>query len=427
MRGFLFPLPSSPLYLLSNAMHNSLFMYLCCLFIAMLPDKIKSLAAQYYETILGYRRHIHANPELSYNENNTADFIISVLEKHGIPYIRMAGTGVIGIIKGKNPGKTIALRADIDALPIEEKNDVPYKSKNKGVMHACGHDVHASSLLGTAIILNSLASEWNGTIKLIFQPGEEKLPGGASILIKEGVLENPSPESIIAQHVFPSLEAGKVGFASGSYMAACDEIYLTVKGKGGHAALSGSPTIVSPLLITSEILLKLQDTFMNASQTSPVVFAFGKMIANGATNIIPDEVVLEGTFRTMDENIRTEGHKTITEIISTTAKKWGGDCDLRIEKGYPVLINNDDLTRKLKTASEAYLGEENVVALEPRMTSEDFAYYTRLRPCCFYRLGTGNVSAGIISGLHTPTFNIDETSIQISIGLMAWLAITELN
>lgn len=398
----------------------------------MLLDKVKLLASQNQETIIGYRRHIHANPELSYNENNTADFIASILEKYGIPYTRMADTGVIGIIKGKNPGKTIALRADIDALPIEEKNDVPYKSKNKGVMHACGHDVHASSLLGTAIILNSLSNEWNGTIKLIFQPGEEKLPGGASILIRQGVLENPSPELIIAQHVFPSLEAGKVGFASGSYMAACDEIYLTVKGKGGHAALSGqlsgdSPTIINPLLITSDMLLKLQDVFMNAPHNSPVVFAFGKMIANGATNVIPNEVLLEGTFRTMDETVRSEGHKTITEIIKDTAKKWGGDCDLRIEKGYPVLINNDELTRKLKAASENYLGKENVVTLEPRMTSEDFAYYTRLKPCCFYRLGTGNVSAGITSGLHTPTFNIDETSIKTAIGLMAWLAINELN
>lgn len=394
----------------------------------MLLDKIKSIASQQHEAVVGYRRYIHANPELSYNENNTADFISSVLQKQGIPYTRMGGTGVIGIIKGKNPGKTIALRADIDALPIEEKNDIPYKSKNKGVMHACGHDVHSSSLLGTAIILKSLANEWNGTIKLIFQPGEEKLPGGASILIKEGVLENPSPEAIIAQHVFPSLEAGKVGFATGSYMAACDEIYLTVKGKGGHAALSGqSQTIVNPLLITSEILLNLQDAFMNVSQRSPIVLAFGKMIANGATNIIPNEVMLEGTFRTMDENIRNEGHKTITEIITSTAKKWKGDCDLRIEKGYPVLINNDVLTQKLRIFAESYLGKENVITLEPRMTSEDFAYYTRLRPCCFYRLGTGNALAGITSGLHTPTFNIDETSIETAIGLMAWLAINELS
>jgi len=391
----------------------------------MLLDKIKSLAAINFETVVGYRRHIHENPELSYQENNTANFISSVLEKQGISHIRMAGTGVIGTIKGKKSGKTIALRADMDALPIQEKNDVPYKSANKGVMHACGHDVHTSSLLGTAIILNELSEEWNGIVKLIFQPGEEKLPGGASILIKEGVLENPAPASIIAQHVFPSLETGKAGFAAGNYMAACDEIYLTVKGKGGHAALPNST--INPLLITSEILLKLQDTFMNAANIeSPLVLAFGKMTADGATNIIPNEVVLEGTFRTMDETIRSEGHKTITEIISSTAKKWGGDYDLRIEKGYPVLINNEEVTKKAKANAEAYLGKENIVTLEPRMTSEDFAYYTRIKPCCFYRLGTGNIAKGIISGLHTPTFNIDERSIETGMGLMAWLAINEL-
>lgn len=410
----------------------------------MLLDKIKKLASTNLDTVIGYRRHIHENPELSYLETNTASFISSILKKEGIPYTNMAGTGVIAIIKGSkptegsNPEKTIALRADIDALPIEEKNNVPYVSKNKGIMHACGHDVHTSCLLGAATILRALSSEWSGTIKLIFQPGEEKLPGGASLLIKEGVLENPSPESIIAQHVFPSLETGKVGFASGSYMAACDEIYLTVKGKGGHAALSGTianaknmvandPAIINPLLITSEILLKLQDSFMNTPYTSPVVLAFGKMMANGATNIIPNEVVLEGTFRTMDENIRSGGHKTITNIISATTQKWGGDYDLRIEKGYPVLINNEELTQKSKNAAETYLGKENVVALEPRMTSEDFAYYTRLRPCCFYRLGTGNISKGIISGLHTPTFNVDEKSIEIGIGLLSWLALSELN
>jgi len=405
----------------------------------MLLEKIKSLAAANSETVVGYRRHIHENPELSYQENNTADFISSILTKYNIPHSRMAGTGVIAIIKGKQPGKTIALRADMDALPIEEKNDVTYISKNKGVMHACGHDVHSSSLLGTATILNDLRNEWNGTIKLIFQPGEEKLPGGASILIKEGILENPSPESIIAQHVFPTLETGKIGFATGNYMAACDEIYLTIKGKGGHAALSGqssvisSQSIVNPLLITSEILLALEDTFMSTHSTfktqhsrSPLVFAFGKMIANGATNIIPNEVTLEGTFRTMDETVRSEGHKTITDTIDTIAKKWGGDYDLRIEKGYPVLINNIEVTNKARAAAEVYMGKENIVTLEPRMTSEDFAYYTRLKPCCFYRLGTGNVAKGITSGLHTPTFNIDESAIETGMGLMAWLAITEL-
>ncbi len=402
-------------------------------------DKIKSLASTNFETVLGYRRHIHANPELSYKENNTADFIASVLDNFGISYARMANTGVIAVLNGKNAGKTIALRADIDALPIEEKNDIPYKSKNIGVMHACGHDVHTSSLLGAAKILKELSNEWNGTIKLIFQPGEEKLPGGASILIKEGVLENPAPESIIAQHVFPSMETGKAGFASGSYMAACDEIYLTVKGKGGHAALSGQlsvdsgQTIISPLLITAEILLELDKAFMRKVTTdqmplttSPVVLAFGKMTANGATNVIPNEVKLEGTYRTMDENSRDEAHKTITDIVATIAKKWGGDYELKIDKGYPVLVNNEELTVKIKAAAEEYLGKENVVALEPRMTSEDFAFYSHLKPCCFYRLGTGNIAKGITSGLHTPTFNVDEKSLEIGMGLMAWLAVCEL-
>ena len=405
----------------------------------MLLDKIKLLAAKNFETVIGYRRHIHANPELSYKENNTADFISSVLDEYGIPHSRMANTGVIAILQGKSPGKTIALRADIDALPIEEKNDVSYKSKNNGVMHACGHDVHTSSLLGTAKILSELSNEWSGTIKLIFQPGEEKLPGGASILIKEGVLENPAPLSIVAQHVFPSLETGKAGFASGSYMAACDEIYLTVKGKGGHAALSGQSsvasgqTIVNPLLITSEILLALDNTFMrnhslSTIHNSPfsVVLAFGKMNANGATNIIPEEVKLEGTFRTMDEASRESVHKTIDEIISSITKKWGGSYELKIDKGYPVLINNEEVTNRARTSAEEYLGKENIVTLEPRMTSEDFAYYSLLKPSCFYRLGTGNVSKGITSGLHTPTFNVDENAIQTGMGLMAWIAINEL-
>lgn len=405
----------------------------------MLLDKIKSLAAKNFETVISYRRHIHENPELSYVENNTADFIASVLDKYNIPNSRMANTGVIGIIKGKQDGKTIALRADIDALPIEEKNDIPYKSKNNGVMHACGHDVHTSSLLGTAKILSELSNEWSGAIKLIFQPGEEKLPGGASILIKEGVLENPAPESLLAQHVFPSLEAGKVGFVAGPYMAACDEIYLTVKGKGGHAALSrqsavgSGQSIISPLLITSEILLELDNIFMQKLSTdhyplstSPLVLSFGKMNANGATNIIPNEVKLEGTFRTMDESSRDAVHKKMEEIISTITKKWGGDYELKIDKGYPVLINNEEVTARARKSAEEYLGKENIVTLEPRMTSEDFAYYSLLKPSCFYRLGTANASKGITSGLHTPTFNVDETSIQTAMGLMAWLAINEL-
>ena len=391
-----------------------------------LQDKIKSLSKQHLDKVIEIRRHIHSNPELSFNEFNTADYITSVLSKMGLPVTRMAETGLVVIIQGNKPGKTIALRADIDALPIEEKNDVPYKSKNNGVMHACGHDAHSASLLGAAMILTELKQEWSGTIKLIFQPGEEKLPGGASIMIKEGVLENPSPESIIAQHVFPTLEAGKVGFCSGTYMASCDEIYLTVKGKGGHAAMPANYN--NPILIASAILLELNDKFMKHPKNNiPTVLAFGKMQANGATNVIPESVAIDGTFRTMNEEWRNEAHELIIKTIKAKAHEMGGDCEVRIDKGYPVLINENVVTANAQKAAEQYLGKENVVTLEKRMTSEDFAFYSLLKPACFYRLGTGNVAIGITSGVHTPTFDIDEKALETGMGLMAWIAVSELS
>ncbi|HXP52488.1 MAG TPA: M20 family metallopeptidase [Bacteroidia bacterium] len=391
-----------------------------------LQDKIKSLSKEHLDKIIEIRRHIHSNPELSFNEFNTADYIISVLSKIGLPVTRMAKTGLVVTIQGGKPGRTIALRADIDALPIEEKNDVPYKSRNNGVMHACGHDAHSASLLGAAMILTELKQDWAGTIKLIFQPGEEKLPGGASIMIKEGVLENPSPESIIAQHVFPTLEAGKVGFCSGTYMASCDEIYLTVKGKGGHAAMPANYN--NPILIASAILLELNDKFMKHPKNDiPTVLAFGKMQANGATNVIPESVAIDGTFRTMNEEWRNEAHELITKTIKDKAHEMCGDCEVCIDKGYPVLINDKDVSSNAQKAAELYLGKENVVTLEKRMTSEDFAFYSLLKPACFYRLGTGNVAKGIISGVHTPTFDIDEKALETGMGLMAWIAISELN
>lgn len=391
-----------------------------------LSENIKALSKQHLNKVTDIRRHIHANPELSFKEFNTASYITAELEKLGLQVKRMANTGLVVTMQGNKPGKTIALRADIDALPIKEKNNVSYMSKNEGVMHACGHDAHSAALLGAAMILNELKNEWSGTIKLIFQPGEEKLPGGASIMIKEGVLENPSPDAIIAQHVFPTLEAGKVGFCSGSYMASCDEIYLTVKGKGGHAAMPAN--YINPLLIASEILLALDDKFMKHPKNStPTVLAFGKMQANGATNVIPQEVTIEGTFRTMNEEWRIEAHKLITDTILSRAKAMGGDCEVRIDKGYPVLINDNSITASAQKAAEEYLGKENVVTLEKRMTSEDFAFYSLIKPACFYRLGTGNIAKGITSGVHTPTFDIDETALETGMGLMAWIAINQLN
>ena len=260
-------------------------------------DKIKNLAKELLPEIISIRRHLHANPELSFEETETAKYICSVLKKENIDFKSgIAGTGIVATIKGNNSeSRTIALRADMDALPIKEENKNEYCSKNMGVMHACGHDVHTASLLGAAMILNRCRTEINGTVRLIFQPGEEKLPGGASLMIKEGVLQNPTPDFIIGQHVFPELEVGKVGFKSGMYMASTDELYLTVKGKGGHAAMPSQ--YINPLLIASEILTQLNEMFMGENKIQreiPTVLAFGKINSTGgATNVIPEEIKIE--------------------------------------------------------------------------------------------------------------------------------------
>ena len=389
-----------------------------------LKEKIKELSEKYLAEVIQIRRHLHANPELSFEEYNTSKFISGKLRDWRISFKDgIVKTGIVALIEGKNPdSQTIALRADIDALPIEEKNMVEYKSKNTGVMHACGHDVHTSSLLGAAKILSELKNEFSGTIKLIFQPGEEKAPGGASLMIKEGILENPVPSAIFAQHVFPSLEAGKVGFRSGKYMASTDEIYLTVKGKGGHAAMKG--TYINPLLIVSEIILELEKKFSDCK--IPTVLAFGRLHANGATNVIPDEAKLDGTFRTMDERWRNEAHEIILDMCASIAKKCGGNCNVNIMSGYPALINDESTTSRARKTAEEFLGKENVVELDLRMTGEDFSFYAQKIPACFYRLGTGNILKGITSGVHTPTFDIDETALRTGMGLMAWIALNEL-
>jgi len=394
----------------------------------LLKDKIKDLANQYHEEIIHIRRHLHQHPELSFEEVETGKFIAKKLESYGIPFEHgMAGNGVVALIKGKNPTiKTIALRGDIDALPIKEANKVPYKSKKEGVMHACGHDVHTASLLGTAKILNTLKDHFEGTIKLIFQPGEEKLPGGASIMIKEGVLQNPSPISIFGQHVHPPLEAGTIGIRPGMYMASTDELYLTVTGAGGHGALPQN--CIDPILITAYIVVALQQIVSrNANPTVPSVLTLGKINSTGgATNIIPSEVKLEGTFRTMDEKWRAEAHQKMMKLATAVAEGMGGKCEFEVRKGYPYLINNEELTLRAKRNAQEFLGAEKVVDLPIRMTAEDFSYYSQEIPACFYRLGTGNKTRGITSSVHTDTFDVDESALELSIGLMSWLAIKEL-
>ena len=394
----------------------------------MLKDKIRERAKAYFPTVVEMRRYLHAHPELSYEEVETGKFVAQKLTELGIPHVHgVAENGVVGLIEGRNPSKkVIALRADLDALPIQERNDVPYKSTVAGKMHACGHDVHTSSLLGVARILNELKNEFEGTIKLIFQPAEEKTPGGASIMIAEGVLENPNPLSIIGQHVHPPLEAGKVGLKGGIYMASSDELYLTIKGRGGHGAMPQE--CIDPILIAAHIITALQQVVSrNADPSLPTVLTLGKINSvGGATNVIPDAVKIEGTFRTLNENWRAEAQKRMRKIAEGIAESMGGSCEFVIEKGYPVLFNDEALTKKIKSFMVEYCGSENVVDLPMRMTSEDFAYYSQKMPACFYRLGTGNRTKGITSGLHTDTFNIDESSLELSIGLMAWLAIREL-
>ena len=389
---------------------------------------IKTLAAENKAALIAIRRHLHQHPELSYEETETGKYIANALKQMQIPYTHgVAGNGVVAMIHGKDPdAKIVALRGDIDALPIQEANDVPYASVNAGVMHACGHDVHTTCLLGAAEILSAIRNQFSGTVKLIFQPAEERLPGGASLMIAEGVLENPSPATIFGQHVHPPLEVGKVGLCPGPYMASADELYLTVKGRGGHGALPQE--CIDPVTITAQILTALQQIVSRQSHpTTPSVLTFGKIESlGGATNVIPNEVYLEGTFRTMDEEWRKQAHISMVKIARGIAEGMGGSCDFEVKKGYPVLVNDVQLTQTAKKAAIAYLGAENVIDLPIRMTAEDFAYYSHHLPACFYRLGTGNPEKGIISPIHTNTFDVDEDCLEIGAGLMAWQAVCNL-
>lgn len=396
-------------------------------------DHIKYLAQHYFTEVVSVRRHLHQYPELSFEEYETSKYVCSILDKYAIPYTKgIVKTGIIAIIKGKNPDKkTLLLRADLDALPIDEKNEVEYKSKHKGIMHACGHDVHTASVLGTAIILNKLRDEFEGTVKIMFQPGEEVLPGGASLMIKEGVLQNPEVNFAMAQHVFPSMEVGKVGFREGMYMASTDELHITITGKGGHAAMAGEYN--NPLVVTAHIITEIEKQFpfvlddegvaINMYNNIPTVIAFGKIEGKGATNVIPESVYLAGTLRTMDELWRKEVKEKISQIIQTISSKYNTSAEINIIDGYPFLINDAPFTKQCKEAAIEYLGNENVESLPLRMTAEDFAYITQQVPSCFYRLGTRNKAKEIVSGVHAATFDIDEKALEISTGLMAWMTV----
>ncbi len=390
-----------------------------------LISRIHSLSGSYFDEILETRRHLHRHPELSFHENKTSAFLSEKLEEIGIQYKSgYAKTGIVGIIVGNDPGKkVVALRADMDALPVQEETEVSWKSKNDGVMHACGHDIHMACLLGAAKILNGLRSDFNGTVLLIFQPGEELLPGGARLMMAEGALSQPEPDVVLGMHVQPDIPAGMVGFRSGKYMASNDEIYLQVKGRGGHAALTQE--VADTVLIAAHVLIDLQqivDTEANGS--IPTVLSFGKVIAEGATNVIPDVVQLEGTFRTLNEKWRREAHHKIKSIAHTAARRMGGSCTVEIRQGYPALLNDPELTAGSAELARLFLGKENVLDLDVRMTSEDFAFYAREFPSCFYRLGVGRGKNN--AALHTSMFSPDEESVRTGMGLMAFLACSHL-
>jgi amidohydrolase len=393
-----------------------------------LPEQIRQLAAEFLPDIVAIRRHFHAHPELSMQEFQTARRLEAELMKMGVADVkRLSQTGVVGMIKGKDPSsRVVALRADMDALPIVEENDIPYRSVNLEVMHACGHDVHMASLLGTARILCSFSDQFRGSVKLIFQPSEEVPPGGAVQMIREGVLNDPPVDLIIAQHVYPGLDAGVIGMKPGPYMAATNEFYITVKGKGGHGA---TPDLnIDPVVIAAQIILALQQiTSRFAPPLVPTVVSVGKVLAGRSPNVIPDNVHLEGILRTFDESWRTRIKEHILNISTSLASGLGGSCEVRFNDGYPALVNDEQLTERALACSRNYLGSENVKNLDLRMTAEDFAFYAQQVPACFYRLGIRNEGKGITSNLHTSTFDVDEKSIETGMGLMAWIAINELN
>lgn len=381
-----------------------------------MKEVLKQKSAAILDEVITIRRHLHAHPELSFQEYETSAYVKSKLTEWGIRFQEICETGIVAVIRpdGNQDDHCIALRADLDALPIAEANEVVYKSKHEGIMHACGHDVHTSILLGAAKIIQDHKNELAQPVKLIFQPGEEKLPGGASLMIKAGVLENPIVDKIYALHVFPELEVGKVGLRSGMYMASCDEIFLTINGKGGHGAMPQQ--VIDPIYIAAQLVVSLQHIVSRKCPPQiPCVLSFGRIEGLGATNVIPDQVKLEGTFRTMNEEWRKRAHQLIHHHVEKTCESMGATADLHIEIGYPFLENHPELTEEARTKLSDTLGAGNVVDLPLRLTAEDFSYFSQKVPATFIRLGTRNEAKGIIHPVHNSRFDIDEEALKVGV------------
>jgi hippurate hydrolase len=378
-------------------------------------------AQKHADELIGWRRHLHAHPELSYQEVETAAFVQEKLKEFGIASHLLSTTGVVACIEGKNPTKkVIALRADMDALPIQEENNLPYRSVKEGIMHACGHDVHTTCLLGAARLLQETRSDWEGTVKLIFQPGEEKNPGGASLMIRDGVLSDPSPQAIVALHVSTTLPTGAFSFRAGKVMASADELYITIKGKGGHAA---SPHLtIDPILISAHLITALQQLISRHNDPfNPSVLSITSIQGGNTTNVIPDQVKLMGTFRAMNENWRSKAHELIRQVTDQVVSSMGGEALLHIDIGYPCVHNDEQLHHKVVPLAVQLVGEKNISETEVRMGAEDFGYYAQQIPGCFFRLGVVNPSLGNTHGVHTSRFQVDEEAIAYGTAMMAWL------
>jgi amidohydrolase len=386
---------------------------------------IKAHATALLDKVIAYRQTMHQHPELSFQEHHTMAFVAQQLTKLGIEHESgVAGTGVVALIKNTNytaNQSCVALRSELDALPILEQTGLLFSSQNEGVMHACGHDVHSAILLGVAEILHGLRDELTSPIKLIFQPGEEKTPGGASLMIKAGVLTNPPVKEMIALHVFPEMEVGKIGFREGLYMASCDEIYLTIHGKGGHGAMPHQT--IDPIMIGAQLLTGLQQIVSRKCDPKiPTVLSFGHFEAIGATNVIPETAVLKGTFRTMNEAWRAEAHELISSFVEKTCEQYGAKASLEIVKGYPFLSNDPELTRSMQQITSDFFGATNVEELPIRLTSEDFSFYAQEIPVCFFRLGVRNEEKGIVHGVHHPKFDSDNQALLIGMQAMCLAA-----
>jgi amidohydrolase len=393
-----------------------------------LKDTILLKSYELKEEVIRLRRHFHKFPELSYKERNTASYICDWLEDKGIPFRSgIAGAGIIATIQGKGDGeKIIALRAEMDALPVTERNINDFTSTHIGIMHACGHDAHMAMMMGTADLLNENRHLFGGKVLIIFQPGEEKSPGGARLMIESGALNNPKPDIVIAQHILPELETGKVGYKAGRYMASCDEIYITVEGRGGHAALPGLTT--DQIYIASHLVIRLKDGMKKQQpvRNIPTVLGIGRISGEGATNVIPEKVDIAGTFRTFDETWRKEALDLVRSIAAETALEFSVSINVRIEEGYPVLVNDEDLTARAIELSKELLGNEQIEAFDIRMSSDDFSFYSALAPSLYYRVGILKKDSEM-KKLHTPDFDLDEAALQTGVANLSWLVFNFLN